>query len=1286
MLVRKNQLWLWVSIGALASALFVVCYYFGADQDSQNWPSTLIHRVGRGGKRVVGWLSEALHRADKGSKELTSGSVLKKSAGLSEISAFVLCGQVLDEQRRPIPGVRVSVRPSGQEDFTENTETDATGGFEIANLQPESYDILVAHPDYVPLIRTAYTPPSNRRRERVEFILPLGATISGIVRDENGQPVPGALVNARRKQLEQVASGGNIYLDDSTYKTAKTEGEGTFTLKGVSQGEHLFEIRCRGYDLLVQTIEVSEKTSKKPLEFVLRQSGKISGIVTDEKDTPLASATVRLSAYKPLGMPTTSLPDEERFKKVSNAKGEFSFEKLSTEGFYDLTVEHPDFAPGFFPLIAPGTLRQICKLERGAEIRGSAVFIDRPTTPAAINVVTQTLVKGTTFSCETRSEASGEFVFRKLPYATYKIFSGSPDIASEPLDGVKCERNKPPPRVVLELYEKCRVKGRVLDAGNETPISGARVRAECTYGLLQPRKREFTASTDATGAFEFVSLPAGLVRIHATAPGYVPSTSSGSAQTFTLIPGERKSDITLRLGRGGTVDGFVFDHLGRGVEGAEVQLFVSATTPRQINTDSLHCKTDSSGYFRLWGIDVGEHLQLYASAQKAGYARARSKLIDLTASKPYASTQIILTPGAKVSGRVMDEQKLPIADARVEFTSEEFPNDPSNRPLSVQTASDGSYLVDRCTPGKGRLRVSKSGYVDGYRGLQLAEGEHKKDVDFTLVAGLQITGRLITLEGKPIANARVRAVPHKYVPGRDETLTDKLGNYVLKNLGRGLFDVRANFPLKTPDGEQQYEFFRLDVKSGTTNLEIECDVNNSAVGTVEGEDKRLIDNFHIRLRSRSDTSPRQDFVFNLDRDYSSARGFFRILNIPRGIYSFTLTAEGYEVYQNENLVIGPSRRTVIPRIRLKQAGGVIGYVYSSETNRPINDVTVRLANPQKSEEEARKTAVTARTDYSGFFRLGTAPAGTYVLELEHPNYLSSRIDQVVVRQRGTTDLGRIYLEAGGSVQGVVLDEAGYGVTWAKVRVSGVYPAKETRTNSFGNYLLLGVRPGRWPLVVDANVNGRHVYVFRLVDIVAGETREENFQLETSANVIGSITSNQGAVRSGNVHLQPFDEYSNVLEDIRYDGSVSNGRFRVNSVPPGQYFVWGTGYGPVSTYAVWQIAYLQRGDNFVQLELPSGYVSGQVGDASGAPVSGVSLQLMPVFEGFGVPRSVYYSLVRKARSNSSGSFFIGHVMPGTHQLLYFDPMVVGGGQWLALPPFWVGPGQGVSGIQLHVGND
>jgi hypothetical protein len=139
------------------------------------------------------------------------------------------------------------------------------------------------------------------------------------------------------------------------------------------------------------------------------------------------------------------------------------------------------------------------------------------------------------------------------------------------------------------------------------------------------------------------------------------------------------------------------------------------------------------------------------------------------------------------------------------------------------------------------------------------------------------------------------------------------------------------------------------------------------------------------------------------------------------------------------------------------------------------------------------------------------------------------------------------------------------------------------------------------------------------------------------------------------------------------------------VPPGPYFLWGTGYGPLGTYTVWQTVYLERGENPIEVAVPSGRVSGNVVQANGSYAGGVTLQLMPIFDTFGVPRSVYNSLVRKTISSSMGTFAFEHVMPGYYQLLYFDPSVVGNGQWLTLPTFTLGWNQNISGITIQLSN-
>ena len=93
-------------------------------------------------------------------------------------------------------------------------------------------------------------------------------------------------------------------------------------------------------------------------------------------------------------------------------------------------------------------------------------------------------------------------------------------------------------------------------------------------------------------------------------------------QTFNLVPGERKGDLALRLYTGGTVEGTVRTADGQTVGGAEVQLYIAQTMPGvRIDPKNLKATADENGRFKIGGIEVGERLQLYASAQKPGYSR-----------------------------------------------------------------------------------------------------------------------------------------------------------------------------------------------------------------------------------------------------------------------------------------------------------------------------------------------------------------------------------------------------------------------------------------------------------------------------------------------------------------------------------------------------------------------------------------------------------------------------------------------------------------------------------------
>ncbi|MCX7718491.1 MAG: carboxypeptidase-like regulatory domain-containing protein [Candidatus Sumerlaeaceae bacterium] len=1195
-----------------------------------------------------------------------------------------LAGRVKNELGQPVADARITVRATAS-GFDKTVTTNKDGAFRMDGIPPGTNDILCVHPKFVTLIRPNFTFQTATVAE-ADFVLPLGATIKGEVVDEEQKPLADAQIRARRRKMEMLTGGGNVFLDDATYKTRPSGKDGKFQVEGVALGENVFDVHKPGYELLSQVILVEPDKAANPVKFILKKTGKIAGRVLNEDSQPVANVAVTLIRYKPFGGESHPI-EPGKYKVATNEDGRFEFTKLFNEGFYDLQLEHEAYALGVVPLVAVGSDQVACVLEKGGTIEGVAQFIDQATTPAVVQIAVESVIKDTTVTRRALPDGSGAFRFEHLPYGTYRIFADQSGFVSEPKDGLKVGRNESPKDLVVDIYRATRVEGRVVSAEDQQGIAGATVTIEATYGTDKRRNRKFQSKSDQHGQFQFDRLPGGLHVAVADAKGFVKTATGTSAQTFSVEPGERKSDVVLRLYRGGTVEGVVRDANGQTVPGAKVQLYMAPTmATRRVDVKNLNATTDANGYFRIAGIDVGERIQFYASAVKAGWAKSRSRIIDLTAEQPSATTEINLVAGATISGKVTDLADFPIPGTEVRYESFEFPGDPSSSETIVHTAPDGTYMLTGCPPGNAALKVSRSGYVEQIRRIATMDRKSRAGEDFKLQSGLTITGRVVTLKGKPIPNARVQAFGIEGAAGRDQAMTDSEGNFRLANLGQGRFRLQADFKLSTPDGEQQYRFELAAVKSGQQGVELECDVDNTASGVVESEARKRINDFTVVLRSRTDLSPRQTFEFNLQRSSKSTGGLLRLVNVPRGVYSLEVAASGYEPFRDNNVYLGPGTRTELPTIRLRAAGGITGTVLSSSNRRPVNGVRVRVFEQPKKQETKGAALATVTTDYAGRFKINSIGQGTYRLDMDHPAYEPAKLDGVRVSRRSSTDVGEVFLEAGGTIQGSVTDEYGDPVPGITVLVSGLMPDKTVTTDAAGNFLIQGVRPGPWPIVAKGTLRNRRVYTFTNVVVEAERSQTVDFRLELTATLDGLVTTRDaGVVRSGRVQIHPFDENANVLEDVHYDATISAHRYAISAVPPGNYLLWASGLGMAGTYKLWQSIYLNRGQNTENLTVSGGAISGRVVGAGGEGVASVQMQLRPIFSGLRLPQSLYNSLISVVYTNRNGEFVFPYLGAGTFQMLYLDPVRLPGGQWVAQPPVYVGPDQIVGGNIIRVGN-
>ncbi|MDX6711663.1 MAG: hypothetical protein QOH96_2679 [Blastocatellia bacterium] len=163
-------------------------------------------------------------------------------------------------------------------------------------------------------------------------------------------------------------------------------------------------------------------------------------------------------------------------------------------------------------------------------------------------------------------------------------------------------------------------------------------------------------------------------------------------------------------------------------------------------------------------------------------------------------------PTARISGRVLVDGK-PAPDVAVVL----YPQDDFRSRSVAQTATDadGRYTFLRLAQGRFRVSVAapifanteSSSNVYGQQGkvVLLGEGESVSDIDFGLVAGAVITGRVTDAEGRPVIGLPIAIsgsdskTPYQQAAGNDPYMfqTDDRGIYRVYGIPFGKYIVSA---------------------------------------------------------------------------------------------------------------------------------------------------------------------------------------------------------------------------------------------------------------------------------------------------------------------------------------------------------------------------------------------------------------------------------------------------------------------------------------------------------------
>ncbi len=146
-----------------------------------------------------------------------------------------ITGQVIADDGQPLIGIGVSVfRQAGARSAARPATTDEDGNFKVNDLSPGNYSVLPRVNGYVHARRDAFK-QRYRPGESVTITMVKGGVITGKVYDAVGQPLVGAVVQAKRIRDD----AGRANIGDGLIRDAPSDDRGAYRIYGLDAGSYL---------------------------------------------------------------------------------------------------------------------------------------------------------------------------------------------------------------------------------------------------------------------------------------------------------------------------------------------------------------------------------------------------------------------------------------------------------------------------------------------------------------------------------------------------------------------------------------------------------------------------------------------------------------------------------------------------------------------------------------------------------------------------------------------------------------------------------------------------------------------------------------------------------------------------------------------------------------------------------------------------------------------------------------------------------------------------------------
>jgi protocatechuate 3,4-dioxygenase beta subunit len=581
----------------------------------------------------------------------------------------------------------------------------------------------------------------------LDFVMKRGVTLRGTVVAPDGKPAAGAAITL----------GFSPFAADKLDTHSRDDGSFTITGAKANDWKLFFFVDWPGAAALVQSItiptDVPDGSEVADLVLKLGASHFAAGRVKDERGRPVPFIYVMIQKEHQA--------DDSYSSGQTDATGAFRVERLP-DGPLVLRAQGGGFGETRIEGIGVDRTDLDVTLQRAGRAMGRVVdgVTGEPLTHFKIRFCDPKLERGdekarrynSTWreSGRTFDDAQGRFVIgddsSMPPGSILGLEASAEGYTPSVADHVVLQADPDSDELVIRLYRGGALEGLVVDASDGRPVGGALVKLVNDQLPLDANHDSYanarpTTKSDDSGRFRLERVPVGSATLVVDHPDY-----ARAFEDDVEIPrGGTAPARTIRLERGGAIDGVVLDGAGRPLASASISLDGETKAPI-VSVDgtldaaarralgrvaSMQTNSDAAGRFSFTHLPAGRvHVSRNETVDrdgKPGALRLRAiALVVVVESGVTREVRLGPTGSATLRGRVHGDSDLP-KEFTVRLTSEIRP--PATWPdLAFEvSARDGAFVFSGVPAGRYRVLAwggapSGGARWSGFLDINVAEG------------------------------------------------------------------------------------------------------------------------------------------------------------------------------------------------------------------------------------------------------------------------------------------------------------------------------------------------------------------------------------------------------------------------------------------------------------------------------------------------------------------------------------------------------------------------------------